>query len=280
MAESSVQASQQWQVGLLIFFAVCLAYSTIRGCLHGLLLQLLIPVAIAGSVLVVYFFADPFLNPFGMTSSTISPGGLLLARVLLGLLCYYLFMLAGGFLLRRTRDYDLMVSRWIVGAGGAVLGFIYGLWIVWIYVILIHVVGRAAEDQVSLQAARGLKPAPVIATIAKAKSSLDVGWVGALSRMIDPVPASIYETIDRWSSILSRPDSVRQLMADSVFRPLSNNPAFQALASDPELCNSIQKGDLLAVMTNPKIAQFFTDSDVSKILFGTQADARYAGKTR
>jgi hypothetical protein len=280
MAESSVQASQQWQAGLLIILAACVLYATIRGCFHGLLLQLLIPFAIAASILVVYFFADPFLKPLGMNSSTISPGGLLAARGLLGLLCYYLLMLAGGFLFRRTRDYDLLVSRWIAAAGGALLGFFYGLLMVWVLIVLLRVGGRVAEDQISLQAARRVAPAPAVATIAKAKASLDLGWLGAFTRLVDPMPASLYETIDRWSSILSRPDAVRQLLADPVFRPLSDNPAFQALANDPELGSSIQKGDLLAVVTNPKFAQFFADSGVSQVLFGTQSDARYAGKTR
>jgi hypothetical protein len=94
--------------------------------------------------------------------------------------------------------------------------------------------------------------------------------VGEISRLIDPVPASVYEAIDRWSSVLSRPDALKQLMADPVFRSLSNNPTFQALANDPELLDSIQKGDLLGVVTNPKIAQFFANGDVNQELLGKQ----------
>jgi hypothetical protein len=140
MTGGSVEASQQWQAGLLIVFAVCIAYSTIRGSFRGLLLQLLIPLAVAVSVLIVYFLADPFLRVVGMSSTTISPGGFMLARVLLGILCFYLLMLAGGFLFRRTRDYDLIGSRLISGAGGAFLGFFYGLVSVWFLMILIHVI--------------------------------------------------------------------------------------------------------------------------------------------
>src|SRR5580658_5109257 len=233
MTGGSVEASQQWQAGLLIIFAICVAYATFRGCFRGLLLQLLVPLAIGGSALIVYFFAGPFLSLLGMSSATISPGGLMLGRVLLGVLCIYLMMLAGGFLFRRTRDYDLIVSRMISGAGGALLGFIYGLVNVWFLMILIHVIGRVAEDEVTLQASRGLAPAPLISTFARAKASLDLGWLGDVTRWLDPVPGSVYDTIDRWSSILSRPDAVRQLMADPVFRPLSNNATFQALAEDP-----------------------------------------------
>jgi hypothetical protein len=59
-------------------------------------------------------------------------------------------------------------------------------------------------------------------------------------------------------------------MADPVFRSLGNNPTFQALASDPELSDSIEKGDLLGVVTNPKLVQFFTDGEVRQELVGTQ----------
>src|SRR5580700_7570960 len=270
MAGGAVEASPQWQAGLLIVFALCLLYATVRGWFHGLLLQLLVPLAVVASILVVYFFADPFLRPFGMSSATISPLGLMVARVLLGVLCYYLIMLAGGFLFRRTRHYDLIVSRLISGAGGALLGFIYGLLTVWFLIILIHVVGRVAEDQVTLQTEAQLSPTPVISSLARAKASLDFGLLGDVSRMIDPVPASVYESIDRWSSALSRPDALKQLMADPVFRPLSNNPTFQALANDPELSDSIQKGDFLGVVTNPKIAQFFANGEVNQELLGKQ----------
>ena len=265
-----VEASPQWQTGLLMVFAICVVYATVRGCFRGLLLQLLIPLAVTGSMLVVYFFAGPLLGLVGMSSTTISPGGLMLARVLLVILCFYLLMLAGGFLFRRTRDYDLIVSRLISGAGGAFLGFIYGLVTVWFLMVLIHVIGRVAEDEVTLQTNRGLSPAPAISTFARAKASLDLGWLGDVSRLLDPVPSSVYDTIDRWSSILSRPDAMKQLMADPVFRPLSNDPTFQALANDPDLSNSIEKGDLLGVVTNPKLVQFFTNGEVRQELVGKQ----------
>jgi hypothetical protein len=270
MTGGPVEASEQWQAGLLIAFAVCVAYSTIRGSFRGLLLQLLIPLAVALCVLIVYFLAAPVLNAFGMSSKTISPGGLLLARVLVGILCFYLIMLAGGFLFRRTRDYELIASRLVSGAGGAFLGFIYGLVSVWFLMILIHLIGRVAEDEVTLQTSRGLSPAPVISMLARAKASLDLGWLGETSRVLDPVPGSVYDTIDRWSSILSRPDAAKQLLADPVFKPLSNNPTFQALANDPELSNSIEKGDLLGVVTNPKLVQFFTNGEVRQELAGKQ----------
>jgi hypothetical protein len=205
-----------------------------------------------------------------MSSATISPLGLTVARVLLGVLCYYLMMLAGGFLFRRTRHYDLIISRLISGVGGALLGFIYGLLTVWFLVILVHVIGRVAEDQVALQKGRGTSPAPVIATLARTKASLDIGLLGDISRLIDPVPVSVYQAMDRWSSILSRPDALKQLLADPVFRSLSNDPTFQALANDPELSDSIQKGDLLGVVINPKIAQFFANGDVNQELLGKQ----------
>jgi hypothetical protein len=268
MTGGSVEASPQWQAGILIIFAACVIYAVIRGFFRGLLLQLLIPLAVIASVLVVYFFSDPILSPLGMSSTTISPGGLVLVRALLGTLCFYLMMLGCGFLFRRTRDYDLIVSRSISGAGGALLGFIYGLVNVWFLMILIHVIGRVAEDEITLQATRGLAPAPLVSTFAKAEASLDLGWLGNLSRWLDPIPASVYDTIDRWSSILSRPDAVRELMADPVFRSLSNNPTFQALAADPELSNSIEKGDLLGVVTNPKLVQFFTNGEVRQELVG------------
>jgi hypothetical protein len=264
----SVEASQQWQTGLLIIFAFCVAFAVVRGCFRGLLLQLLVPLAIVASSLVVYFFADPLLRPLGMNSTAISSGGLMLARVLLGVLCFYLMMLGGGFLFRRTRDYDLIVSRLISGVGGAFLGFIYGLVTVWFLMILIHVIGRVAEDQVTLQNNRGSSPAPLISTLARAKASLDLGWLGDVSRWLDPVPTTLYDAIDRWSAILSRPDAVKQLMADPVFRPLGSNPTFQALATDPELSNAIEKGDLLGVVTNPKLVQFFTNGDVRQELVG------------
>jgi hypothetical protein len=270
MTGGPVEASQQWQAGLLIVFAICVAYATIRGCFRGLILQLLVPLAIGGSALIVYFFADPLLSLFGMSSATISPGGLMLARALLGVLSFYLMMLTGGFLFRRTRDYDLIVSRLISGAGGALLGFIYGLVTVWFLMIFIHVIGRVAEDQVTLQINRGLSTAPAISTLARAKASLDSGWLGEVSHWLDPVPGSVYDSIDRWSSILSRPDAVKQLMADPVFRPLGNNPTFQALANDPELSDSIEKGDLLGVVTNPKLVQFFTNGEVRQELVGKQ----------
>jgi hypothetical protein len=270
MTAGSVEASQQWQGGLLIIFAACVIYAVLRGFFRGLLLQLLIPLVLAAAILVVYFFSDPILSPLGMSSTTISPGGFMLVRVLLGVLCFYLMMLACGFLFRRTRDYDLIVSRLISGAGGAVLGFIYGLVNVWFLLTFIHVMGRVAQDEVTLQASRGLSPAPIVSTFARAKASLDLGWLGNLSRWLDPVPASVYDTIDRWSSILSRPDAVKQLMADPVFRPLTNNPTFQALADDPELSNSIEKGDLLGVVTNAKLVQFFTNGEVRQELVGKQ----------
>jgi len=270
MTGGSVEASPQWQGGLLIVLTICVVYSTIRGSFRGLLLQLLIPLAVAVSVLIVCFLADPSLRVVGMSSTTISPGGFMLARVLLGILCFYLIMLAGGFLFRRTRDYDLVVSRLISGVGGAFLGFIYGLVSVWFLMILIHVIGRVAEDEVTLQTSRGSSPAPVISTFARAKASLDSGWLGEVSRLLDPVPGSVYDAIDRWSSILARPDAVKQLLADPVFKALGNDPTFQALANDPELSSSIEKGDLLGVVTNPKLVQFFTNGEVRQELVGKQ----------
>ena len=279
MSPSPLQASEQWQTALLILFGALVLFATVRGWFRGLLLQLLIPMAIAGAALVVYLFTGNFVGLLGMQASTLSAGGLLVARLLLGLFLYYLIQLVGGFIFRSTNDYDLAVSRWVSGVGGALLGFGYGLLVVWLCLIAFRVIGRVAEDQASLQIGRGLTPSPALTTIAKAKASLELGWVGTVVHDVDPIPAQFYESIDRWNSILERPDALKRLVVDPAFRGFSDNAKFQALANDPEIANLIEKGDLLGVVTNPKVLQFLTDPEVNRILFGSQADtAQYTRK--
>jgi hypothetical protein len=259
-----IQGSPTWQTTFVLICCGWLLFSCMRGWINGLLRQLLSIAAVIGSMLIVSWFAEPVAT---FIHTTIHLSGLpltALAVLVVWGISYNLIILVGRILFKRTRDQDSGVVRLIYGFGGALIGLIFGLVCIWAFVIGLRLVGHVAENQVHLQQSRS-DPAPKwVVNTAKLKNSVELGIGGSLINTVDPLPRGFYQQMDSLCRSVADPQALQKLMNNPGLNRLS--PKFADLEHDPEIVAAIQRGDILAIASNPKIIALLNDPELRKSL--------------
>jgi hypothetical protein len=273
-----IQGSPGWQTTYLVICVVWLFISFVRGWVNGIFRQILAIVGLVGAAFAVSWFTGPVA---GMLRSALSLPGIVLTA--LSIVCvwgisYNVIMLIGRILFKRTRDQDSGLIRLIYGVGGAGIGIIFGLVSIWAFTIAIRVVGHVAENQVQLQRARS-GPAPVwVANIAKLKNSIELGVGRAMLNQVDPLPRDFYRQIDYCSRLAADPESVQRLIDTPGFRRIQ--PKVAELERDPEIVAAVQRGDIVALASNPKVIAMINDPELKRELLGGTNEGKEIGDRR
>jgi hypothetical protein len=175
-------------------------------------------------------------------------------------------------LFKRTRDQESPIAKLIYGFGGAFLGFLYGLFFLWLIVIGIRLVGYIAEKELSILSERGAAVAfPV--TLAKLKNSIERGVGRPILNVVDPIPRRWYQEIDQWGRAVSDPRILRKMMGYPGFQNVWRDPRVKALQDDPEIQAAAHQGNLIALMSNRKVVALMNDPEIRKACSPEQLQA-------
>jgi uncharacterized membrane protein required for colicin V production len=278
-----------WQLVFVSFAIVLILFEVLRGWRRGIARQF----ARLGALVAAYFVAFfggklvvPLLRPFlkipDVALSVVAGGAL-------ALIVYTIINTLGTILFRRTRQHESAFVRMVYGAGGAVLGFFFGAFLVWIVVVGVRSTGAVANAQVREQSAASADgdtrklPAEAIHAVdmrrrvladpneeseslmillARLKNSLEMGVIGDVVKRTDVVPPKTYEALGKLGQMASNPKSAERFLSFSGARELSEHPKIVALRNDPEILEMIAQGRFVDLLQNEKIINAANDPEL------------------
>jgi hypothetical protein len=187
----------------------------------------------------------------------------------------------GLVLFRRTIQHDSVVVRFCYGAGGAVLGFLFGGFLVWLVVVGIRSTGAIAEAEVREQSSlrSSVRPRAIhavdvrrahlsepdqdseslLTSLARLKNSLESGVIGDAVKRADIVPTNSYDTLGKIGQVISNRECFERFLSFPGARELSEHPKIVGLRNDPEISSMIGQGRFLDLVHNEKIIDAAND---------------------
>lgn len=285
-----------WQLVFISFALVLVLFEILRGWKRGIARQL----ARLGALIAAYFvafyagsFAVPLLRlVLKMPDAILS----VLAGASLALVVYVVITGLGTKLFKRTSQHDSAFVRFFYGLSGAVLGILFGAFLVWMVVFGVRSLGAVADAKVRHEAAdqnnavlhavdrrRPLseaneESATLMTSLARLKNSLELGVVGDAVKKGDVVPTKTYETLGKLGKIVSDPESAQKFLSFPGAHQLSENPKIVALRDDPEITEMISRGRFIDLLQNQKILDAANDPELRAgvMKFDLQGALNYA----
>jgi uncharacterized membrane protein required for colicin V production len=268
----------RWQFFFLAVAVLFVLYRALRGWQLGLVRQL-ISLAALGCAYFVAIFGGPLLVP--MLRPLGIPDGILgmVGGAILGLLVYGGMALFGAVLFKKTAHQRVGIVRFGYGSTGAIFGALMGLFIVWIGVLVIRVLGTVAETQVEaakhpVTEVRG-KPTPrpvpeppnaMVRGLAMIKHSLEQGTAGAMVEQVDPIPGTLYSLLTRLGRMLSSEQSIDRFLAFPGVKTLTQHPKIAALQSDPDIARDLVSQNYFALIRNERIIRAANDAEIAQLM--------------
>lgn len=206
----------------------------------------------------------------------------ILSGTVLAFAAYMLVSGVGVILFKRTSQQESGLIRLVYGFAGAILGLFFGLFLLWLTVASVRVIGALAEGQArsrSGTAARGAQDPtshaldvrrrflsesddsmPALATsLARLKNSLELGLLGSVLKNADPISQRTYETLEKAGSVVSSPERAQKFLTFPGARELAEHPKIVALRSDPEIADMIRRRRFLDLLQNPRVVEAVND---------------------
>ena len=273
--------SPVWQVVFISLAAVLILFEVLRGWRRGLARQL----ARLGALMAAYFtafFGGKMIVPIARPLIKMPDIALsIIGGALLAILVYTIITTLGCMLFRRTIQHDSAVVRFVYGSTGAILGFFFGAFLVWLIVVGVRSLGAVADAQVASSKTASASAQPtnlravdirhrslpkpseetpnLMASLAKLKNSLELGAVGDVVKKADVVPTKTYETLGKAGKVFSDPESAQKFLTFPGARELSEQPKIVALRDDPEISEMIAQGRFVDLLQNDRVLSAAND---------------------
>lgn len=288
MNADSISGSSLWQTVFVSFAAVLLLLQILRGWRLGLPRQLVRLAALVIAYAAALFCGNA-LRPL-LQSIMKAPDFALdaVGGAILAIIVYGIVNTLGAIFFKRTNQQESSMVRLVYGLSGAVLGFVFGLFFLWIIVVGIRSLGAVAEAQASGSNA----PVPAVAksvspdfpyprpstrliaprrdeneltvSLARLKKSIELGHVGDVVRQTDILPAGIYDTLGRVGEIFAKPERATRFLDYPGVAQLANNPKVLALRADPEIQRMLEEGRLWDLLQDDRLIEAANDPELAK----------------
>ncbi len=247
-----------------LIYGVCaliLLWYLVKGWRKGPARMVISILALGAAYIAGVLFGDavvPLLRPLGFADLVLVG----IARAATGLVAYLVIVAFGAILFKRTDQQDFGVVRFLYGLSGAGLGLVFGLVLIWGFVIAVRLAGSLTPTSVGKEApilTEGGLPARLVDLARSWKDELDGGPVSALVKAADPLPASVYVSVDRTGRVLSNPAAARRFLQAPALRDWVSDPKLRALTDDPELQRALRDRDYAVVLRHPKVVDFLNE---------------------
>lgn len=279
----AANGSMLWQAVFVSFGVALILFEFIRGWRVGLMRQLVrvfavivaYASAIYGGRLVV-----PILRPFLRMPDFVVA---ILAGSLLAVLIYSVISNLGRIFFKRTAQHASAPFRIFSGASGAVVGMIFGLFLLWLILVGIRSAGAIADGQVHARATsapeavhavyspdndnlalKQEKPPPLPALLARLKNSVELSAVGEVVKRTDAVSQPTYDTLAKVGEVISTPTAAERFLSFPGARELGQNPKIIALREDTQIPDLIAQHRFFDLLQNDKILEAVNDPTLAR----------------
>ncbi len=275
MAESTFDS---WQMLFLGGAAAFILYQMVRGWQMGVVRVVIKVLAVVVAYACAYLGGPklaPALRPLGF------PDPLLMAigGALIGIVVFVAISLASAVLFKKTSDQSVGVVRFGYGAAGAFAGMLVGIFLVWVAMLGIRVLGTLTEQGTSATRAGGnveirprgsasssRQPGAVARGLTQMKHSLEHGPAGAVIEQMDPIPGTVYSTIEQIGTVVSDAHTTKRFVDFPGVAPLITHPKMIALRDDPEIARAALDRDFLSLMRNPRVVSMTNDPEIMELV--------------
>jgi hypothetical protein len=287
--------SPLWQLAFVSFALVLILFEVLRGWRCGLPRQ----VARLGALIAAYFaafFGGKFLASL-LGIFVRMPDALLsiFAGAIFAVIIYVLISGIGSALFQRTSQHDSSIIRLIYGSTGALMGVFFGLFLVWLLVVAVRLIGSVADASVRAHAndsnvlhavdvRRRLSGGPsanktsATTSLARLKNSVEMGVIGDAVKKVDVVPQKTYDLIEKVGVIAANPQYAERFLEYPGARELSEHPKIIALRNDQKIGQLLAQGRWLELIQDHRIIDTANDPDLKARLkrFDVMAALNYA----
>ena len=269
----SIAGSTAWQTIFVSFALVLILLEIIRGWLLGIVRQLMRVAAIIAAYAVAFFCGSmtvPLLRPVVKMPDIILSA---LGGAILAFLVYALVASLGSILFKRTAQQSSGAVRLVYGLSGALVGFLFGAFFVWLVLVGVRSLGSIAEAQVRARPANqqarnesrlsnrnpseervpSFDPDSITPLLARLKNSVELGALGDFVKKADAMPPGVYQTLTDVGTVFANPESARRFLSFPGAVELSEHPKIVALRNDPEIMSMIEQGRLVELLRDPRI---------------------------
>jgi uncharacterized membrane protein required for colicin V production len=262
---------------LLAAGAILVLLQAWRGWRLGIVRQVISLLAIVLAYVAAFFGGRhliPFLRPIGLPDQLLGIGG----GALLGTLVFLVISVVGAVLFKKTSDQSVGLIRFGYGASGALLGGLFGVFLVWVAILGIRVLGTVAETEVNaarpqVTAIDGRRsrtpvaePSPVSRGLVQMKHALEQGTAGAVVEHMDPIPGTLYSILGKIGQMMTSEQSIERFMKHPGVKPLSEHPKIVALQHDPVIAREVLARNYFALIRNENIVAAANDSELGVLL--------------
>ena len=165
------------------------------------------------------------------------------------------------------------------GVAGAAIGGLMGLFVVWIGVLGIRVLGTVAKTQIEaakhpVSSVRGkatARPIPqppgsLVRGLARIKDSLERGAAGAVVEQVDPIPGTLYALLTKVGQMISSEQSIDRFLSYPGVKTLTQHPKIAALHDDPDIAKNLIAQNYLALVRNEHIIRAANDREIGELM--------------
>ena len=269
-----------YQAGFFLSAILFIVFTAWHGWRLGIMRQALSILALASAYIIGYFgggnlglLLHRFIDIPERALSVVS-------AVALGAIIYCCIVLIGVIVFKKTAQQSAGLMRLGYGISGAACGAVYGLFLVWIMVLAIRLLGSVAETQIAVadnpQLSLGKSsPSPtpvqtppnaVILGLAHMKQSLEQGPAGEMVQQVDPIPGTLYGILHKLGLLVSDEKSVDRFLSYPGVKPLLAHPKVAALQSDPDITRDILSRNYFALIRNPRIITAANDPEIGELM--------------
>ncbi len=270
-----------YQAGFLSLSLVFVVFTAWHGWRVGIMRQILSMLALASAYIIGYFggtnlavILHRFVHLPQNALAVICAGGL-------GLVIYVCISLIGVIVFKKTAQQKGERMRLGYGISGSVCGAIYGVFLVWIAVLAIRLLGSVAEAEIAVhnahtpgsadahggKATPAPTPAPaVVRQLAQMKQSLEQGATGSVVQQVDPIPGTLYSILQKLGMMVADDKRVDRFLSYPGAKTLLAHPKIAALQNDPVITQDIMNRNYFALIRNPRIVTAANDSEIGELM--------------
>lgn len=226
------------------------------------------------------FLLSWFINKIDLIPLALKPLATIIATALL---FFTIFLFVGSFIIsyrekRREEEGLPPITIW-ERAGGAIVGGIWGLFIVLLVLTGIEMIGSVEEAFLKISSQTQEVPKTddflkkdwfqlkkekkeIGGSFPLLKEKVQDSLFGSLVQKVNPVDEKTIKTIEQLMTVLSDPELLEEFRSYPEISRLTENPKFINVAGDDEILKALNSSDIFSLLNNQKIADLMKDKEL------------------
>jgi len=256
---SNSNGSPFWQVVLFAAALVFLLWEIWRGWRAGVVRSGVSLAAIVFSSLAGYTVARIAAIPFGGFEGFSGAMVGLFVGGGVGLAVFIFIWVLGALLFKRTEHQEGSLIRLLWGGGGALLGLLTGLIIVWSGISVVRSLGALAEARVETRQAASKSPSSLANGLVTLRDSLEMGPAGQVVRAVDPVEPEVYNLLLQLGKLSGDQATMLRFIQYPGIQAVIETPRMVELVNNPDIIRAAENRNVFAIMSHPALRAALED---------------------